>query len=310
MESSAAYLSYVNDMKNYQTTQGRKDSQAPYTQAFETIYNKAKEEDVKLSNAKSFLDNLSQSELKTLQKYAGLAESIDLEGLSSEGAYNLLMHDYEQYDFNDDGVAEVGEAQRILAVAKTMPQDVRVAYIEAMNSMSDKDKLLSMMLTLDPARITARINNEPYTPTTIDYQFLKQRVDSILNPTGGAYSSEETKQSIQNFWDAFNNAYDSSDTNSTEEQTSSEVAQFLKDLREKGALKFLADLNQEKIDKMVAKYKQKLIDEMGDSPEMMAQIDKLVEDFRKKLLEDMQNSLDNTKDTTPINSPFEKLLQS
>ena len=302
METSAMYLDYVNDMKHYQTTQGRKEYQAPYSSSFETIYNQAKEEDIKLSNAKEFLQNLSQNELTILQKYSGLAEAIDIGALSAEGAYNLLMHDNEQYDFNNDGVAEVGIAKKMLPIPTNMPSDVRLAYIEALNSLDDKDRLMAVTLTFDSAKLISQINNTPYTPTTIDYAFLQQRVQERLHPTQGAYTSEEIKQSTQAFWDAFTSAYKGNKTINTEDETDSEVAQFLKDLREKGALKFLADFNQEKIDKLVEEYKQKLIDELGDSPEMMARIDKLVEDFRKKLLEDIQNALDNDKHTLPINS--------
>lgn len=132
METLTAYKSYLSAMQNYQTPQGRKDYQAPFANQFEAIYNKAQNEDIKLSIAKDFLNNLSQSELTTLQKYSGLADSIDVNSLSAEGAYNLLMHDNEQYDFNSDGVAEVGIGKRGLAVPINMPSDVRDAYISAM----------------------------------------------------------------------------------------------------------------------------------------------------------------------------------
>ncbi|WP_428737347.1 pre-mRNA-splicing factor CWC21 [Sulfurimonas sp.] len=302
METSSSYLSYIHDMQNYQISQGRKEYQQPYASSFEDIYQKASQENVKLSNAKTFLENLSQSELTTLQKYSGLAEAIDVGALSAEGAYNLLMHDNEQYDFNNDGVAEVGIAKKMLPIPTNMSSDVRSAYITALNSLDDKDKLMAVTLTFDSARLISQINNTPYTPTTIDYTFLQQRVQERLHPTQGAYTSEEIKQSTQAFWDAFNNAYTGDKTTSSEDETDSAVAQFLKDLREKGALKFLLDLNQEKIDKLVEEYREKLLDELGDSPEMMTRIDKLVDNFRKKLLEDLQNALDNDKHTTPINS--------
>lgn len=306
METSSAYQSYLSAMQNYQTPQGRKEYQAPYANQFEAIYDKAKNEDIKLSNAKDFLNNLSQSELTTLQKYSGLADSIDINSLSSEGAYNLLMHDNEQYDFNSDGVAEVGIAKKGLPVPINMPSDVRDAYINAMNSMSDKEKMLTMLLTLDPARLNATINNKPYTPTKMDYNYLKTQVENHLNPTNGAYTSPEAKKAYAAFWDAFNAAYTGDKTQSAAEETDSEVAKFLKDLREKGALKFLADLNQEKINKMVEEYKQKLLKEMGNSPEAMQKIEKLVEDFKKKLIEEMREKTEEEAKhkgkTTPISS--------
>lgn len=324
METNTAYQSYLSAMKNYQVPQGRKEYQAPYANQFEAIYNKAKEQDVKLSNAKDFLASLSQSEMQTLQKYSGLADSVNVDALSSEGAYNLLKHDNEQYDFNNDGVAEVGIGKHMLPVPTTMPADVRDAYVSAMNSLSDKDKFMAMTLTFDPAHFS----DTPSKQTTIDYNFLKERIENRLNPRNGGYISEETKAATLAFWNAFNSAYTGDKTQNTAEGTDSAVAQFLKDLRTKGAAKFLADLNEEKIKKMVEEYKQKLIDEMGDSPEAMQKIEKIVEDFMKKFIEKMEDETKNkNKKIAPISSdslvqqiidmqqkketkPLEKLLQA
>ncbi|PNV83193.1 MAG: hypothetical protein C0627_06585 [Sulfurimonas sp.] len=304
METSTAYQSYLNVMQNYQTTQGRKDYQAPFAESFELIYSKAQEEDIKLSNAKNFLESLSQSEIRTLQKYSGLADSINVNSLSAEGAYNLLMHDNEQYDFDGNGTAEVGIGKHILPVPKNMPADVQEAYISAMNSLSDKDKLMAMTLTFDPAHLDSVINNKAYTPTNMDYNYLKSRVENMLNPQNGGYTSVEAKESITAFWNAFDAAYTGDKTQSSQSQSeeNSAVEKFLYDLRTKGAAKFLADLNQEKIDKMVEEYKQKLIDEMGDSPEAMEKIAKLVDEFKKNLIEEMKEKMEEELKNKDVNS--------
>lgn len=293
MQSQTSYESYLNSMKNYQTTQGRIEYQEPFAEDFEAIYNKAKEQEIGLSDARNFLETLSSSEVKTLQKYSGLADSINIDSLSAEGAYNLLLHDNEQYDFDSDGVAEVGIGKRKLAVPINMPKDVRDAYISAMNSLSDKEKLMSMTLTFDSAYLLSKINNEPYTPTNMDYSFLKNRVESMLNPTDGGFTSEETKATIQTFWDAFNSAY-TGDTAENEIKNDA-VSEFLKELRTKGAAGYLADLNKEKIEKLVDEYKEKLLKEMGDSPEALQEIAKLVEDYKKQLLEEMREKSENEK---------------
>jgi hypothetical protein len=294
METSTAYQSYISAMQNYQTPQGRETYQAPYAEAFEAIYNQAKDSDVTLLNAKQFLENLSYDELRTLQQYSGLAEAIDVGVLSPEGAYNLLMHDNEQYDFNNDGVAEVGEGKHILAVPITMDAKVRDAYISALNSLDDKDKLMAMTLTFDVGRISASINNTPYTPPTIDYNYLKTQVENLLNPKAGGYTSDKTKAVITEFWNAFNAAYKGDKTENSEE-TDPAVAQFLHDLLTKGAAKFLADLNQEKIDKLVEEYRQKLIEQMGDSPEALEKIETMVEAFKKQLIEEMMDKMEEEK---------------
>ncbi len=303
METGTTYQNYLQTMQNYQLSQGRKDYQSPYAQRFEAIFNKAQDADIKLSNAKDFLHSLSPAELTTLQKYSGLADKINIDSLSNEGAYNLVMHDNQQFDFNNDGVAEVGAAKRMLAVPINMPQDVQDAYVSAMNSLSDKDRMTAMILTLDTAHLNSVINNKPYTPTKMDYEYLSKQVQSHLNPTNGAYTSDEAKTSIAAFWNAFNAAYkgDKTQTDNTQEQ-SSDLSKFLHDLHTKGAAGFLADLNMEKIEKKAQEYKDKLIKELGSSPEAMKKIEKLVADYKKKLLEEMQNSLDSDKKTVPINA--------
>ncbi|MFT5661484.1 MAG: hypothetical protein ACI9TV_002130 [Sulfurimonas sp.] len=306
MQTSSSYQSYLNSMKDYKVSQGRKDYQAPFADKFESIYEKAKKEDIGLSNAKDFLQNLSASELQTLQKFSGLADKVNTDTLSAEGAYNLLLHDNEHYDFNNDGVAEVGIGKKMLPIPINMPTDVRDAYISAMNALDDKDRLMAGMLSLDPVHLKAVVNNEPYTPTKMDYNYLKSSVENILNPPPGAYTSEETKISIQKFWNAFDSNYkgDKSKPDTQTEERSSEVAKFLNDLRTKGAAKFLADLNQEKIDKLVKEFEEKLIKEMGDSPQALQEIAKLVEDYKKQLLEEMHERTKEEKIAKGEKSPI------
>ena len=306
MEVSNSYQSYLNSMKNYQVPQGRKDYQAPFADKFEAIYEEAKKEDVGLSNAKDFLQSLSSNELQTLQKYSGLADEINVDTLSAEASYNLLLHDKEQYDFNQDGVAEVGLAKKALPVPTNMPTDVRDAYISAMNSLDDRDKMMVSMLSLDVGRITALATNEPYAPKETTYNSLKSRVENILNPTPPAYSSDEVKQSFQKFWDAFESNFegDRSQPDTDTEETNSAVAQFLKDLRTKGAAQFLADMNQEKIDELVKEFEEKLMKEMGDSPEALKDIAKLVEDYKKQLLEEMNEQTKAEKSAKGEKTPM------
>jgi hypothetical protein len=286
-------------MQNYQTTQGRKNHQEPFANKFEEIYNQAQDADIKLKNAKDFLQNLSDEQLHTLQKYSGLAEAIDVDAISAEGAYNLLMHDNQQYDFNSDGVAEVGISKHMLPVPTTMPVDVRDAYIKAMNSLDDRDKLMSMMLTFDMGRLQSQLDGTPYKPQAVDYDYLSSRVDSLLNPKPPAFTSEETKKSVSAFWEAFEASYTGDKTKSKEPEEDSAVAKFLNDLLTKGAVKFLADFNMEKIQAKIDEYRKKLEEQMGDSPQELQEIEKMVEDFTKQLLEELEASLDSNKKDKP-----------
>lgn len=313
MEISADYQSYLNSMKNYELMQGRKDFQAPNAENFSAIYSKAQEEDLELSDAKQFLKSLSPSELKTLQNYSGLADSINIDSLSEEGAYNLLLPDKEQYDFDNDGSTEVGIGKRGSLIPQNMPADVRDAYLSAMNSLSDKERLMTSLLTFNPVSLEVRLGGEESSTPSVkmDYQYIKTKVESILNPTGGAYSSEELKESTRTFWSAFESAYKGDKTQETSQETEDEpnsaVEQFLKDLRTKGAAQFLSDLNQEKIDKLVEDFEEKLRESMGNSPEALKEIAQLVEDYKKQLMEEMRAKTEEAKkdkgeNTTTISS--------
>lgn len=46
--------------------------------------------------------------------------------------------------------------------------------------------MMVSMLTFDLGRISAQLNEEAYTPAKIDYAYLKDRVESVLNPPPGA----------------------------------------------------------------------------------------------------------------------------
>lgn len=295
METGTSYQSYINASKKLTSHSDRISYQAPFSKGFEKIYIEAQDEDIKLSNAKEFLQGLSKSELRTLQKYTSLAEAIDIGKLSEEGAYNLLMHDYEKYDFNSDGVAEVGEAKMVLPIPKTMPADEREAYVTALNSLSGEERLMVTTLTFDINHLKSVLYETPYTPSVIDYAYLSQNVDQALNPSQGGYSSEVFKNAVQKFWDVFEDVYKGSTEIEVkeEEKRSPEVEKFLKDLIQKGASAFLADFNKEKIDAKVEEYRQKLIAELGDSPESMAQIEEMVNTYKKQLLEELEASLDN-----------------
>ncbi len=203
METSSDYLNNISLLKQLHTTADRAKMQSPYADSFEAIYQKAMQSDVKLDNAKSFLSGLSSDELTTLQKYDGLADAVNVGALSSEGAYNLLMHDSEKYDFNGDGVVQDGAANMAPIIPAGMDNSVKQAYITSLNSLSDGDRLMAMTLSFDMGRLTSQINGTPYTPQKIDYDYLSKRVNDILHPQPQAYSSEEVKRSISAFWDKF-----------------------------------------------------------------------------------------------------------
>lgn len=62
--------------------------------SFDAIYKQFLGKDV--DAPKGFIDNLSHQDLATLQHYHGLADTIDLDDLSNEGAFNLFFDAFKQ----------------------------------------------------------------------------------------------------------------------------------------------------------------------------------------------------------------------
>lgn len=298
METNAEYRDYVSMLSNLQPFEGRKKYQTPYASDFEKIFVKAQDANVNLDNAKTFLQSLSKSELVTLQKYTSLAEAIDVGVLSDEGAYNLLMHDNEKYDFNNDGLIQDGIGNCAPIIPKSMPKDVAIAFIDALNTMDERDKLMAMTLTFDISRLISEIQGKHFQPPIMDYSYINTRIDQILNPIPPAFASDELKISIKKFKEAFEASYSAPKTNA-ENEYDSVVDEFLEELREKGTANLLFELNLKKIETRIDAYKEKLSKEYGNSPEALKEIDKQVNEYKKQLLEQLQNSVDNKHDEIP-----------
>lgn len=108
MNISKQYEEHVAIMKELQYDKSFYEVREPYKEDFQKIHEDAKNKGVNISNAKKYLNSLSKDELFTLQNYTRLANEIDVDVLSDEGAYNLLLEHYEKYDFNSDGFVETG----------------------------------------------------------------------------------------------------------------------------------------------------------------------------------------------------------
>ena len=214
METSANYLNNVRLLQQLKTNSSRSAMQEPYEKDFETIYNEAQEKDINLSNAKEFLNTLSSDELSTLQHYTGLADEINVDSLSSEGAYNLLMHDYEKYDFNNDGMVQNGIGNLAPILPNSMDDHMKESYVQALNSLDESKRLDAMIVSTIGYATTALNQAEGARPsiqntTPLTYEILAARVDSVLHPTNGSYSSAEFQDTISEFWENFKTSYNS-----------------------------------------------------------------------------------------------------
>ncbi|TWT88721.1 hypothetical protein Mal64_22090 [Pseudobythopirellula maris] len=87
------------------------------------------------ADPKGFLSRLTSDELATVQQVQHLADPIGVDGLSEEGALNLLLPPAAQVDMNHDGLTRSGEAWGIRFPSSTTPADVTAAWDEATAGM-------------------------------------------------------------------------------------------------------------------------------------------------------------------------------
>ncbi|WP_236621384.1 hypothetical protein [Rhodopirellula sallentina] len=97
------------------------------------------------ADPKSFLNTLSTDELKTVQNVHWLADSIDVNSLTEEGALNLLIPPAAQVDLNRDGLTQSGLAYGIRFPDSTTPKPVADAFDAATAGLSEMDRSLHVL---------------------------------------------------------------------------------------------------------------------------------------------------------------------
>jgi len=219
MQINQAYTEHVNIVKDLKMSDSFYEVREPYKDGFEEIYDKAKDENVNMSNAKEFLSSLSKEELSTLQHFSGLADDINVGGLSDEGSYNLLLNHYERYDFNNDGLVTSGRANGIPLIPQNMSSSDKKALVDTVNEMGMDNAFLGLS-----AIIFSNMTINGPTNERVDYSSISERMEDILNPKNEKYSSLEFRESINNFWSAFQDNY-----NKKEEQSSYAQNNLLRD---------------------------------------------------------------------------------
>jgi len=208
MNISGSYESHVAISKELKMHSDFVKAREPHKEAFEKIYEEAKDEKINISNAKEFLNSLSKEELSTLQHYSGLADEIKTGKLNDEGAYNLLLHHYEKFDFDNDGFVMDGVAKTTTLIPTNMPETEKKALVKSLNEMDEKDAFMAMMMVNLPTSF--KLENGEYTPVMNEhknYNSIMERINRILNPLPGEYASDEIKNTMSIFKEIFEKNY-------------------------------------------------------------------------------------------------------
>jgi hypothetical protein len=111
------------------------------TETFDDILKKKQDSQM---GAKEFLNKLTPNELYQVQKINHLADRINVQGLSQEGAENLFLAPVDQYktvDLNNDGIVEIGAAKMMIFPPPNSPESVKQAWKEASKNMTGEQKI-------------------------------------------------------------------------------------------------------------------------------------------------------------------------
>ncbi|MCV2370784.1 hypothetical protein [Roseateles oligotrophus] len=90
-----------------------------------------------LDNPQAFLKSLSAGEMEQLRVQHGLADEIQIDGLSREGASNLLLPNGFSLDLNADGFEEVGLARTGHFPPRDAPDSFKTAWFAATEKMDE-----------------------------------------------------------------------------------------------------------------------------------------------------------------------------
>lgn len=181
MEIFKQYTEHINIVKNLKEPADLYKGTKEEKEAFEEIYTKANTQEVKVSTAKEFINTLSPFELEILKKFANLSDEINPEKLSSEGAYNLLMHHYEKFDFNNDGLIEVGEKKVVPHIPRKLSNIEKQALVDTFNSLAFKDIMLASMTIISTQELVPTSQGLQYYEIEPSSETIKNRVTTFTN---------------------------------------------------------------------------------------------------------------------------------
>lgn len=148
--------------------------------SYAAILNRAYSEGA-MDDPVAFLKTLSPQEQSIVQRAHCLADPINPSTMSKEGAYNLLLPEGYQVDFNNDGMQEVGAAKTITFPPLDAPEEVKQAWLSATQNMNDRD-MMTYSLEMHIMLYSIPIDDQPSTPIAPTNQIDSYRdgIDKFL----------------------------------------------------------------------------------------------------------------------------------
>lgn len=87
------------------------------------------------SDPKAFLKTLSKNEMDLMRRAQSLADPIEIDSLTAEGAANLLVEPGAGRDLDNNGLTTVGKGNSIAFPSNTAPESFKAAWAKATEGM-------------------------------------------------------------------------------------------------------------------------------------------------------------------------------
>ncbi|MDU0354142.1 hypothetical protein RS130_09500 [Paraglaciecola aquimarina] len=139
-------------------------------------------------SSKQVLMAMDSTELSLLQRANSLAQNINANELSEEGATNLLKQpDFsDRVDINNDGIVEVGIARTLVFPPVNAPPFVKQAWNKASEGMQETD-LMTLQLHMHLVVFGVQIEGIPTkTPLAPEQQWSADGIQTLLSDLYGA----------------------------------------------------------------------------------------------------------------------------
>ncbi len=316
MKTPLQYMEHVGIMAEYYGTLSVGQTDPEAAQGFESVYEDALE--VGYGEAKAYLSALDEDTLGIIRDFHHLADDIDVASLSEEGAYNLLVHRYEQLDLNGDGLIRSGAADLIPLLPQEMPNDLKRGIVETVGQMQEEGfdyfrDISPIMMRLHFTFNTNVLNTHLKEMTGRDdirvsmpdftFRALQEMQERLHHPTGGMTVDKKTVENFDRFMEILGGVLGETATAGTDatgsEEDDAQIASFFDRVRAAGgALSFIQQLNLEKIEKLIEEKRKELEEKMGLNAEpplpdnvraqVIKELEALLEEYKKDLLEDMK----------------------
>ena len=160
-----------------------------------------------------------------------MADPIDLSALTEEGAYNLLVHRYEQVDMDGDGAVRVGEASLFFVFSPDADNGLKQAIVDSLKEMKAEGATSRELFTVSTMVMRALdttffqrlgLQTPAEEASLSGWERLQALYDRIHNPDAYNYTSPASQEAFDWFYRILSEKYEGPAEPETPQETPDE----------------------------------------------------------------------------------------